>query len=211
VTQQGHRSHRCQGACVACAWADRHHKAPHGTSEYTMSSAKRCAKKHTKARGRRRLTAQERLARDRRQAQHAAEALQQALDDLGLPEDLVTEIEKRLRSQKKLSGKTVGVMCPPLFGCRTNAELCRVRGVANSPARHPCPRVAPRGWSYPVSSCDTCPAPAVAALLQPVHRPVRACAGPVPCEMCSPRNRLPRYWVKNVVGVLYSPCFAVRL
>ena len=93
-----------------------------------MSPAKRCAKKHAKARQRRCLKAQERLARDRRQAQHAAEALQQALDDLGLPEDLVTEIEGRLRSQHKLLGKIVGVMCPPLFGCRTNTELCRVRG-----------------------------------------------------------------------------------
>ena len=93
-----------------------------------MSSRKRYAKQHTKARQRRRLKAQERLERDRRQAQHAAEALQQALDDLGLPEDLVTEIEGRLRSQQKLLGKIVGVMCPPLFGCRTNTELCRVRG-----------------------------------------------------------------------------------
>ena len=25
-------------------------------------------------------------------------------------------------------GKIIGVMCPPFFGCRTNAELCRVRG-----------------------------------------------------------------------------------
>jgi len=71
---------------------------------------------------------QERLARDRHQAQHAAEALQQALDALGLPEDLVTEIEGRLRSQHKLLGKIFGIMCPPLFGCRTNFELCRVRG-----------------------------------------------------------------------------------
>jgi hypothetical protein len=93
-----------------------------------MSPATRCAKKHAKARHRHRLHAQERLARDRRQAQHAAEALQQALDALGLPEDLVTEIEGRLRSQHTLLGKIVGVMCPPLFGCRTNAELCRVRG-----------------------------------------------------------------------------------
>jgi hypothetical protein len=93
-----------------------------------MSPAKRCAKKHAKVRHRRRLQAQERLARDRRQAQHAAKALQQALDDLGLPEDLVTEIEGRLRSQQKLLGKIVGMMCPPLFGCRTNFELCRVRG-----------------------------------------------------------------------------------
>jgi hypothetical protein len=93
-----------------------------------MSPHTRAATQHAKARRRRYRTAQERLAHDRRQAQHAAAALQQALDDLGLPEDLVTEIEGRLRSQHKLLGKIVGVMCPPLFGCRTNAELCRVRG-----------------------------------------------------------------------------------
>ena len=93
-----------------------------------MTRAKAYQKRHAKARQRRRLQAQERLARDRRQAQHAAEALQQALDDLGLPEDLVAEIAGRLRSQQKLLGKMVGMMCPPLFGCRTNTELCRVRG-----------------------------------------------------------------------------------
>ena len=93
-----------------------------------MSPRTRYAKHHAKTSKRRRLKAQERLARDHRQAQQAVEALQQALDDLGLPEDLVAEIEGRLRSQHKLLGKIVGVMCPPLFGCRINAELCRVRG-----------------------------------------------------------------------------------
>ena len=92
-----------------------------------MSPTQRYATKQAKASKRRRRTAQERLARDRRQAQQAANALQQALDDLGLPEDLVTEIEGRLRSQHKLLGKIVGVMCPPLFGCRTNTELCVCR------------------------------------------------------------------------------------
>ena len=90
--------------------------------------SKRYAKKQAKARQRRRRTAQERLARDRRQAQHAAKVVEQALHDLGLPENLVAEIEGRLRSQQKLLGKIVGMMCPPLFGCRTNSELCRVRG-----------------------------------------------------------------------------------
>jgi hypothetical protein len=81
-----------------------------------MSLATRYTQKQAKVRARRRRTAQERLARDRRQAQKAAEALQQALADLRLPEDLVTELEGRLRSQHKLLGKIVGVMCPPLFG-----------------------------------------------------------------------------------------------
>jgi hypothetical protein len=93
-----------------------------------MSPATRGAQKYAKARRRRYRNAHERLARDRRQAQHVAEALQQALDGLGLPEDLVAEIEGRLRSQQKLLGKIVGVMFPSLFGCRTNSELCRVRG-----------------------------------------------------------------------------------
>lgn len=93
-----------------------------------MSLAKQCAKKPAKARHRRRLQARERLARDRRQAQYAATVLAQALQDLGLPENLVAEIEGRLRSQQKLLSKIVSMMLPPLFGCRTNAELCRVRG-----------------------------------------------------------------------------------
>jgi hypothetical protein len=62
-----------------------------------MTRATAYQKRHAKSRQRRRRAAQERLARDRCQAQHAAEAHQQALDDLGLPEDLVIEIEGRLR------------------------------------------------------------------------------------------------------------------
>lgn len=93
-----------------------------------MSPSKRYAKKQAKARQRRRLHAHERLERDRRQAQRAAEALHQALEDLGLPANLVGEIAGRLHSQQKLLGKIVGVMFPALFGCRTPSELCRVRG-----------------------------------------------------------------------------------
>jgi len=66
-----------------------------------MSLTTRHVKKNAKAKQRHRRTAQERLERDRRQAQQAATALQRALDDLGLPEDLVPEIEGRLRSQQK--------------------------------------------------------------------------------------------------------------
>ena len=83
-----------------------------------MSPTTRYVKKHANARQPHHRTAQERLARDRRQAQQAAKALQQALDDLGLPEDLVTEIAGRLRSQHKLLGKIVGVMFPPIGNIR---------------------------------------------------------------------------------------------
>ena len=93
-----------------------------------MSPATRCAHKHAKARRRHDRQAQARLAQERRQAHHAAEALHQARDDVELPADLVTEIEGRVRRQKKLWGTIVEVRCPPLCGCRTNAALCRVRG-----------------------------------------------------------------------------------
>src|SRR5207248_7646015 len=104
------------------------HKSANRAEDLTMFPSKQSTKTHAKARQRRRLTAQERLERDCRQAQHAAKLLEQALHDLGLPDNLVAEIEGRLRSQQKLLSKIVGVMFPPLFGCRTNTELCRVRG-----------------------------------------------------------------------------------
>src|SRR5918911_563851 len=111
-----------------------------------MSPAPRHLKKHAKARQRRRLKAQERLARDRRQAQHAAQVLEQTLHDLGIPEHLVAEIEGRLRSQKKLLGKIIGVMFPPLFGCRTNTELCRVRGWDKNVPSHLLGALPKRSW-----------------------------------------------------------------
>jgi DDE superfamily endonuclease len=109
-------------------WLRTHHGHQNSAKEHSMSLSKRYAQKQAQARQRRRLIAQERLARDRRQAQQAAQALEQALEDLSLPEELAAEIEGRLRSQQKLLSKICGVMFPPLFGCRTNTELCRVRG-----------------------------------------------------------------------------------
>jgi hypothetical protein len=130
-----------------------------------MRGPKAYQKRQAKARQRRYLKAQDRLERDRRQAQQAATVLKQALYDLGLSEHLVVEIEGRLRSQQKLLGKIVGVMFPPLFGCRTNTELCRVRGwdknlptrlLGALPKRSWIKRlrtVGPRGVSTPVAPC----------------------------------------------------------
>src|SRR5713101_4237718 len=93
-----------------------------------MSPAQRYAKKHAKTSRRRRHKAHERLQRDHAQAQRAIAALEQALHALGLPDNLVMEIEGRLRRQQKSLGKIFGCMFPALFGCRTPSELCRVRG-----------------------------------------------------------------------------------
>jgi hypothetical protein len=93
-----------------------------------MTRTTSAQKRQAKARQRRRRTAQERLRRDQAQAQRAAEALQQALQALDLPETLIAEIEGRLRSPQQLLGKLFGLLVPSLCGCRTTAELCRVRG-----------------------------------------------------------------------------------
>jgi DDE superfamily endonuclease len=111
-----------------------------------MIGSKAYQKRQAKARQRRRLTAQERLARDRRQAQQAAQVLEQALHDLGIPHNLVIEIEGRLRSQQKLLSKIVGMMFPPLFGCRTNTELCRVRGWDKNLPSHLLGALPKRSW-----------------------------------------------------------------
>jgi hypothetical protein len=61
-----------------------------------MSPSTRYAKKPAKASTRRHLKARERLERDCLQAQQAAQALEQALEDLDLPANLVAEIEPKL-------------------------------------------------------------------------------------------------------------------
>jgi hypothetical protein len=130
---------------VHYTWAYCHRKRSYGAKERTMPPSRRDTQKYAKAR-RRYRKAHERLARDRRQAQHAAKVLEQALEDLGLPRDLVVEIEGRLRSQQKLLGKIVGVMFPPLFGCRTNTELCRVRGWDKNLPSHLLGALPKRSW-----------------------------------------------------------------
>jgi hypothetical protein len=101
---------------------------PPGTQERTRSPPTRDAHNQATARHRRPLHAQERLARARRQAPHAAKALPPARAALGLPADLVTAIAGRFRSPQQLLGQRVGRMGPPLCGCRTHCERCRVRG-----------------------------------------------------------------------------------
>ena len=93
-----------------------------------MSPAKRYARKQAKARKRRCRSAKERHERQQRQAQRDIDALHQALQDLGLPGDLIAEIEGRLRAQTKLLGKMFGLMFPTLFGCQSAHELTRTRG-----------------------------------------------------------------------------------
>ena len=84
----------------------------------------------------------ETLQREQARAQRHLQALEQALEALGLPEAIVEELQWKLKAQAKLLGKIFGLMFPTLFGCHTTAELARV-GVSdkNVPASSwvPCP------------------------------------------------------------------------
>src|SRR5260370_39098469 len=93
-----------------------------------MSPSKRYAKKQAKARQHRRLHAHEHLERDRRQAQRAAEALHQALEDLGLPANLVVEIEGLVVTFKTHLGNLLWVIFPALACSRRPSVFSHLRG-----------------------------------------------------------------------------------
>jgi hypothetical protein len=144
--QRGRRAHRREGACVTCAWTDCHRQRStrkprvHHDRHHTM---------HQKTRESPTASPPQSAGAPRtdgRRAQQAAKVVEQALHDLGLPENLVAEIESRLRSQQRLLGEIVGVMGPPLFGCRTNSELCRVRGRDKNLPSHLLSALPKRSW-----------------------------------------------------------------
>ena len=84
-------------------------------------------KRQQHAKQRRLQQEREHLQREQARAQRRLQALEQAFEELGLPESIVAEIQWRLKAQAKLLGKIFGLMFPTFFGCRTTAELARVR------------------------------------------------------------------------------------
>jgi len=57
--------------------------------------------------------ARERLQREQARAQRHLQALEQTLQELGLPETVAEEVQWRLRAQQKQLGKVFGMMFPP--------------------------------------------------------------------------------------------------
>jgi len=55
----------------------------------------------------------ERFQREQARAQHALQAVEAAIAELGLPETLAEEMQWRLQAQQKLLGKIFGLMFPP--------------------------------------------------------------------------------------------------
>jgi len=67
------------------------------------------------------------LQREQARAPRHLQALEQALEELGLPAAIVEELQWKLKAHAKLLGKIFGLMCPTRVGCRTTAALARVR------------------------------------------------------------------------------------
>jgi hypothetical protein len=84
-------------------------------------------KRQPQAKQRRLQKAREHLQREQARAQRHLQALEQALEELGLPDTIVEEVQWKLRTQAKRLGKIFGLTFPTFFGCRTTSELTRVR------------------------------------------------------------------------------------
>ena len=101
-----------------------------------MAPAKRYDRKQAKAIQRRRLNAKERHECQQRQAQRDIEALHQALHDLGLPDDLIAEIEGRLRSQNVSDHRgcipvvhNISMVCKFTYFCAKNRLRRKINGL----------------------------------------------------------------------------------
>jgi transcription initiation factor TFIIIB Brf1 subunit/transcription initiation factor TFIIB len=70
-------------------------------------------KRAQQAKHRRRQRERERLQREQARAQRHLQALEQAVQELDLPETVAEEVQWRLRAQQKLLGKIVAMMFPP--------------------------------------------------------------------------------------------------
>ena len=70
-------------------------------------------KRAQQAKQRRLQQARERLRREQARAQHHLQALEQALQELGLPETVADDVQWRLHAQQKLLGKVFAMMFPP--------------------------------------------------------------------------------------------------
>jgi hypothetical protein len=79
------------------------------------------------AKPRRLQKAREHLQREQARGQRHLHALEQALEELGLPDTIGEEVQWKLQAEAKLLGKIFGLMFPTFFGCRTTSELTRVR------------------------------------------------------------------------------------
>ncbi len=88
-----------------------------------------------KARQRRLHKERELLQREQARAQHALRTLEQALQELELPETVAEEVQWRLQAQQKLVGKMFGMMFPPCVWLPQLSGAVPGPGLGSEPAR----------------------------------------------------------------------------
>ena len=93
-----------------------------------MAPLTRAQRREDHATQRRLQQDREQLQREPARAQRSLHALEPALVDWGVPEPLATAVQWRLQAVGQRLGKSFGLLCPTLLGCRTDHALTRVRG-----------------------------------------------------------------------------------
>jgi hypothetical protein len=83
------------------------------THAYHKRTQRAKQKRAQQAKQHRLQKAHKRLQREQARAQHHLQALEQAVQELGLPKTVEEEVQGRLQTQQQLLGKIVGLMFPP--------------------------------------------------------------------------------------------------
>ncbi len=129
-----------------------------------MTQPRRSHKKRQKARHRRLEQERERLAREQARAPRALETVQQAIQELGLPETVAEEVQWRLQAQQKLLGKIFAMMFPPRLWLPQLSGAVSRAGLGQAPAGPDsgCPAQASVGEALAAAGAGTVGAPVAA-------------------------------------------------
>ena len=104
------------------------------TAEPPMTPPRRSHTRQQTARRRRLRKERERLQHAQARAQRALRAVEQALQELGLPETVAKDVQWRLQAQQKRLGTSFGMMYPPFL-----AAGATVSGVGYAGGTSTCP------------------------------------------------------------------------
>ena len=99
-----------------------------------MTQPTRSHRRRQKARQRRIEKERARLQREQAQAQRRWQALEQALQELGLPATVADEVHWRLQAQQTLMGKIFGMMFPPSVRLSQLSGAVSGAGLGEEPA-----------------------------------------------------------------------------
>ena len=131
---------------------------------YHMRVQRAKQKRAQQAKQQRLQKARQRLRREQARAQRHLQALEQAVQELGLPETVAAEVQWRLHAQQQLLGKIFGLMFPPGVWLPQLPRVVPGAWLGQEPAGAPLGRLAqaevgqapampgPRGFGAPLAA-----------------------------------------------------------